>query len=68
MTDISDVDISSPDAFRDALAAIIATATAKDVDIRGAWECHSAQTATNWEINISELARSVDDEDPDGEA
>ncbi len=59
----SAVTITSPDEFEAALAAIIETAIETDVDVRGAWEFRTDGSTHDWEVNVTELAKRVDDED-----
>jgi hypothetical protein len=60
MTDISVSTITSPETFRNALATVIGAATARGVDVRGAWEFETRGSTLEWDIKISEVDRSPD--------
>jgi hypothetical protein len=49
--------ISSSKAFESALAAIVESAVAEGVDVRGAWEFETRGSLLEWEVNVSELDR-----------
>ena len=59
---LADVDISSTDEFEAVLAAAVETAIESDVDVRGAWEFQTRGSTHNWEVEILELAKELDDE------
>jgi len=54
--------ITSTEDFENALAAAVEAAVHGDVDVRGAWEFRTGGSTHDWEVNISELARNVDEE------
>lgn len=56
--------ITSIQEFQTALAAIVETAVVNGIDVRGAWEFQTSGSTHNWEVEISELAKSfeVDEE------
>jgi len=64
----SDTPINSTDDFEAALAAIVETAIANDIEVNGAWEFDTRGSTHRWEVNIVELATGDDlpaDEDTD---
>ena len=58
-----DISIASADEFEAALAAVVEKAVESDVDLRGAWEFQTRGSTHDWEVEIIELARDLDDED-----
>lgn len=63
MKDNFDFEISSPEAFKSALAALVVSATVEEVDVRGAWEFPAKESTQRWEVTISELAEPFDEDD-----
>ncbi|WP_248518216.1 hypothetical protein [Salinarchaeum laminariae] len=64
MTDdpLSDVSVADSDEFESALGALLEQAVAARVDVRGAWEFQTNGTRTDWEVEIVELARELNEE------
>lgn len=59
----SDITITTTNEFRDALAVIVETAIKEDVDVRGAWEFQTAGSIYNWEVEVVELAKDLEDDE-----
>jgi hypothetical protein len=60
---LQDVSITSAAEFKAVLAEAVEKAIKADVDVRGAWEFQTRGSTHNWEVEIVELARDLDDED-----
>mgnify|MGYP007039247309 CR=1 FL=1 len=60
---LRDVSITSADEFEAVLAEAVKRAIEADVDVRGAWEFQTRGSTHEWEVEIIELARHLDDED-----
>ena len=60
---LEDVPITNPDEFEAVLAEAIERAIAADVEVRGAWEFQTRGSTYDWEVEIVELAKDLDDED-----
>ena len=60
--------ITSPEEFETALAAVVETAVSADVDVRGAWEFRTDDSATDWEVKITELAKRRNDDSDHAES
>ena len=59
---LNDGSITSTDDFEAVLAEAVEKAIEADVDVRGAWEFRTRGSTHDWEVNIVELARQLDDE------
>jgi hypothetical protein len=59
---LTDVSISSPEEFEAVLAEAVEKAVTADVDVSGAWEFQTRGSTHDWEVEIVELARDLDDE------
>jgi hypothetical protein len=57
----SDLQIGSPEEFELLLAAIVEEATESGVDVRGAWEFRTDGSTHEWEVEIVELARELEE-------
>ncbi len=60
---LRDVTITSEEEFEAVLAAAVETAIEADVDVRGAWEFRTRGSTHDWEVQVVELARHLDDGD-----
>lgn len=60
---LSDVAITTAEEFEAALAAVIEAAIEDGVDVRGAWEFQTRGSTYNWEVEVVELAKDLEDED-----
>lgn len=60
---LADVQITSQEAFKSLLSALVETSIKQDVDVRGTWEFETRGSTHNWEVEIIELAKEFDDED-----
>lgn len=59
---LRDVSITSADEFEAVLAEAVERAIEADVDVRGAWEFRTRGSTYDWEVEIIELARNLDEE------
>lgn len=64
----STLTITSTEEFEAALAAVVETAIAADVDVRGAWEFRNGEPDSDWEVNITELATRLNDDSDHAES
>lgn len=55
--------ITTAEDFRDVLAEAIEKAIIEDIDVRGSWECQTADSTHNWEVSIFELAKDFTDDE-----
>ncbi|WP_323174360.1 hypothetical protein [Natrialba sp. PRR66] len=60
---LRDVSITSADEFEAILAEVVEKAIEADVDVRGAWEFRTRGSTHDWEVEIIELAKHLDNED-----
>ncbi|ELZ02287.1 hypothetical protein [Natrialba aegyptia] len=60
---LRDVSITSADEFESILAEVVEKAIEADVDVRGAWEFRTRGSTHDWEVEIIELAKHLDNED-----
>lgn len=60
---LHDVSITSAAEFEAVLAEAVEKAIKADVDVRGAWEFQTRGSTHDWEVEIVELAKDLDDED-----
>jgi hypothetical protein len=60
---LHDVSITCASEFEAVLAEAVEKAVKADVDVRGAWEFQTRGSTHDWEIEIIELARHLNDED-----
>lgn len=60
---LADVRITSEDDFRAVLSELFEKAIHADVDVRGAWEFRTGGSTHDWEVEVVELAREVENED-----
>lgn len=60
---LPDDSISSTDEFESVLAEVMESAIEAEIDVRGAWEIRTQSTTYDLEIEIIELARSLDDDE-----
>lgn len=60
---LRDVSITSADGFEAILAEAVEKAIEADVDVRGAWEFRTRGSTHEWEVEIIELDKHLDDED-----
>ncbi|MFB6077730.1 MAG: hypothetical protein ABEJ80_01970 [Halarchaeum sp.] len=60
---LDDISVTDADDFEALLAAVVEKAVEADVDVRGAWEFQTRGSTHDWEVQIVELARDLDDED-----
>lgn len=60
---LRDVSITTAEEFRAVLAEAVENALCADVDVRGAWEFQTRGSTHDWEVEIIELAKHLDDED-----
>jgi len=58
-----DIDITSANEFEAVLAEVVEKAVKADVDVRGAWDFRTEGSTHDWEVEIIELARNLDDEE-----
>ena len=58
-----DSTITSQDEFEARLAGLVERAVKDGVDVRGAWTFRTRGSTHDWEVEIYELARELDDED-----
>jgi hypothetical protein len=56
----SDISVSNSEEFEAALAGIVEAAIKNGIDVRGAWEFQTGGSTHNWELQISELAKTLD--------
>jgi hypothetical protein len=59
---LNGVSITTPEEFEEVLAAAIETAVKSGVDVRGAWEFQTRGSQYNWEVEVVELAKDLDDD------
>jgi 3-keto-L-gulonate-6-phosphate decarboxylase len=59
---LNDVSITSANEFEAVLAEAVENAIEADVDVRGAWEFRTRGSTYDWEVEITELHRDLDDE------
>jgi hypothetical protein len=60
---LNDGSITSDAEFEAILAEAVEKAIEADVDIRGHWEFQTRGSTHDWEVEIVELAKDLDDED-----
>ncbi|MFP8888367.1 hypothetical protein ACLI4U_01170 [Natrialbaceae archaeon A-CW2] len=60
---LSDLSITTADEFEAILAEVIEKAIKADVDVRGAWEFQTRGSTHDWEVEIIELAKRLDDDE-----
>ncbi|ELZ02711.1 hypothetical protein [Natrialba asiatica] len=60
---LRDVSITSTNEFEAILAEAVERAIEADVDVRGAWEFRTRGSTHDWEVEIIELAKHLDNED-----
>lgn len=58
---LEDISIATAEEFREVLAETVERAIQSDVDVRGAWEFRTKGSTHDWEVEIVELAREMDD-------
>jgi hypothetical protein len=58
---LNDVSISSEAEFESVLAEVVERAIKNSVDVRGAWEFQTRGSTHNWEVEIVELDKEMDD-------
>ena len=59
---VSDVSLSSEAEFESVLAEVVERAIKSGVDVRGAWEFQTRGSTHNWEVEIIELDKDIDDD------
>jgi hypothetical protein len=59
---LSDVSLSSEAEFESVLAEVVERAIKSGVDVRGAWEFQTRGSTHNWEVEIVELDKELDDD------
>ena len=59
---LSDVSISSEAEFESVLAEAVERAVKNGVDVRGAWEFQTRGSTHNWDVEIVELDKELDDD------
>jgi hypothetical protein len=57
---LDDVTITNADEFEAILAEVVEKAVKTEVDVRGAWEFQTRGSTYDWEVQITELAKDVD--------
>lgn len=57
-----DLTIDSAEAFETALATVVERATVGGVDVRGAWEFRTSGSTHDWEVEVVELRKDLDQE------
>ena len=60
---LRDDSITSADEFEAVLAEAVEKAIEADVEVRGAWEFRTRGSTHDWEVEVIELARHLDEED-----